>query len=387
MRFARPVTVQLDNSGNGTLTAAQVNNGSNDACGILNLHIGQAGFTCANVGANTVVLTVTDVNNNTSTCSATVTVQDLVAPNAICQPVTVQLDNSGNGTLTAAQVNNGSNDACGILNLHIGQAGFTCANVGANTVVLTVTDVNNNTSTCSATVTVQDLVAPNAICQPVTVQLDNSGNGTLTAAQVNNGSNDACGILNLHIGQAGFTCANVGANTVVLTVTDVNNNTSTCSATVTVQDLVAPNAICQPVTVQLDNSGNGTLTAAQVNNGSNDACGILNLHIGQAGFTCANVGANTVVLTVTDVNNNTSTCSATVTVQDLVAPIALCQPVTVQLNSAGNGTLNASQVNNGSNDACGIASVVFGGGSGNLVSNGSFNTGATGWTTNSGNIT
>ena len=84
--------------------------------------------------------------------------------------------------------------------------------------------------------------------------LYSAGNGTLTAAQVNNGSNDACGILNLHIGQAGFTCANVGANTVVLTVTDVNNNTSTCSATVTVQDLVAPNAICQPVTVQLDNS-------------------------------------------------------------------------------------------------------------------------------------
>jgi hypothetical protein len=358
--ICQPVTVQLDNSGNGTLTAAQVNNGSNDACGILNLHIGQAGFTCANVGANTVVLTVTDVNNNTSTCSATVTVQDLVAPNAICQPVTVQLDNSGNGTLTAAQVNNGSNDACGILNLHIGQAGFTCANVGANTVVLTVTDVNNNTSTCSATVTVQDLVAPNAICQPVTVQLDNSGNGTLTAAQVNNGSNDACGILNLHIGQAGFTCANVGANTVVLTVTDVNNNTSTCSATVTVQDLVAPNAICQPVTVQLDNSGNGTLTAAQVNNGSNDACGILNLHIGQAGFTCANVGANTVVLTVTDVNNNTSTCSATVTVQDLVAPNAICQPVTVQLDNSGNGTLTAAQVNNGSNDACGILSLHIG---------------------------
>ncbi|MBK9420376.1 MAG: hypothetical protein IPN44_04900 [Flavobacteriales bacterium] len=36
-------------------------------------------------------------------------------------------------------------------------------------------------------------------------------------------------------------------------------------------------------------------------------------------------------LTVTDQSGNTSTCTATVTVQDNVAPVAICQPVTIQL--------------------------------------------------------
>jgi hypothetical protein len=43
-------------------------------------------------------------------------------------------------------------------------------------------------------------------------------------------------------------------------VTDANGNTSTCDATVTVEDNVAPTAICQNITVQLDATGNVTIT-------------------------------------------------------------------------------------------------------------------------------
>src|SRR5581483_6072092 len=122
-----------------------------------------------------------------------------------------------------------------------------------------------------------------------------------------------------------FTCANVGDNNVTLTVTDVNGNTSTCDATVTVNDNIAPTAICKNVTIQLDASGNASITAAQVNNGSSDNCGIASMSVSPNSFTCANVGDNNVTLTVTDVNGNTSTCGAIVTVQDNVAPIARCQ--------------------------------------------------------------
>ncbi|MEZ5006911.1 MAG: hypothetical protein R2753_02035 [Chitinophagales bacterium] len=61
-------------------------------------------------------------------------------------------------------------------------------------------------------------------------------------------------------------------------------------------------------------------------------------------------------LTVTDNNNNVSTCTATVTVEDNVAPVATCQDVTVQLDASGNGSTTATAVDNGSSDACGIAS-------------------------------
>jgi hypothetical protein len=79
------------------------------------------------------------------------------------------------------------------------------------------------------------------------------------------------------LSQSAFVCAEVGANTEILTVTDVNGNSSTCTTTITVEDNVAPNAICQNITVQLDNTGNGSTTAAAVNNGSTDACGVQSL--------------------------------------------------------------------------------------------------------------
>ena len=97
----------------------------------------------------------------------------------------------------------------------------------ANTVTLTVTDNNDNVSTQTAIVTVEDNVNPIALTQAVTVQLDASGNGSTTAVLVDNGSNDACGIQSLVLSKTDFSCANVGANTVTLTVTDNNGNVST----------------------------------------------------------------------------------------------------------------------------------------------------------------
>ncbi|HLP20093.1 MAG TPA: T9SS type A sorting domain-containing protein, partial [Chitinophagales bacterium] len=353
------ITTYLDASGNATVTAAQVNNGSTDACGIATLLLDVTAFDCNDVGANTVVLTVTDVNGNASACSATVTVVDTIAPVATCQNITVQLDANGTAAITAAQVDNGSADVCSNASLSVSPNSFTCANIGANTVTLTVTDVNGNTSTCNATVTVEDTIKPVATCQNITTYLDANGNAAVTALQVNNGSADACGIASLSLSNTSFTCANIGANTVTLTVADVNGNTSTCGATVTVVDTIAPVATCQSITTYLDANGNATITAAEVNNGSADACSIASLALDLTTFDCNDIGANTVVLTVTDVNGNISTCSATVTVLDTIAPVAVCQGITVQLDANGNATITAADIDNGSTDACGIATRVL----------------------------
>ena len=352
------ITVHLDASGNASITAADVDGGSTDACGINLLSIDNSNFTCADAGANTVILSVTDINGNSSTCSATVTVIDSVAPIAVCQDITVHLDASGNASITAADIDGGSTDACGINLLSINNSNFTCADAGANTVILTVTDINGNSSTCSATVTVIDSVAPVAVCQDITVHLDASGNAAITAADVDGGSSDACGINLLSINNSNFTCADAGANTVILTVTDINGNSSTCSATVTVIDSVAPIAVCQDITVHLDASGNASITATDVDGGSSDACGINLLSIDNSNFTCADAGANTVILTVTDINGNSSTCSATVTVIDSVAPVAVCQDITVHLDASGNASITAADIDNGSADACGITLAI-----------------------------
>ena len=355
------ISVPLDGFGNASITAGMINNGSNDACGILSTVASQTAFTCADAGPNTITLTVTDNNNNVSTCTSIVTITELIPPIAVCTPFTVQLDATGNATITAANVDGGSTDNCGIVSSSVSPSAFTCVNVGPNTVTLTLTDANGNSSTCTAIVTVQDNVAPVAVCQNVSVTLDALGNGSTTALLVENGSTDACGLLTFALDQTAFTCANIvsNPNPVVLTVTDVNGNSSTCNATVSVIDNIAPVAICQDVTVNLDNTGNGSTTAALVNNGSSDICGIASMTLSQSAFICSEVGANTETLTITDVNGNSSTCTTTITVVDGIAPIALCNNVNVNLDASGNGSTTAALVNNGSSDACGIASITL----------------------------
>jgi hypothetical protein len=558
--LCQPATVQLDASGNGSITAADIDGGSTDNCGIASLAASQTTFGCGDVGTNNVTLTVTDVNGNVNTCVAVVTVEDNVAPNAVCQAFTVQLDASGNGSLTAGDIDGGSTDACGIASLVASQTTFGCADVGANSVTLTVTDNNGNVSTCTATVTVEDNVPPTALCQVATVQLDGSGSGSITTADIDGGSSDACGIASLSASQTTFGCSdvteviyqnnfdaqltnwtptdeqtaagfespalatdwggvfneywsyaadgtdrgltvykssqtstarwqlaitnNTGATltdlylyydfevpwvrfdntgnsrkaqaqwyldadgpggggyttvassplldnsgvpsgfattwltdaqmnqyglaarnvvhnltvsipdgqtfylamgrvgsgtpadqknmnfgidnlivtasplpTVTLTVTDVNGNSSTCDAPILVEDNVPPTAICQNFTLALDASGNGSITTADIDNGSNDACGIASLALDQTNFTCADVGPNTVTLTVTDNNGNVSTCTSTVTVVDNIAPNAVCAPITIQLDASGNASITANDIDGGSTDNCGIASL------------------------------
>ena len=131
---------------------------------------------------------------------------------------------------------------------------FTCSEVGPNTVTLTGTDNSSNVSTCTAIVTVLDTVSPNTVCQDITVQLDATGNASIVAADVDGGSTDNCTIATLNVTPNTFDCDDVGPNTTVLTVTDVNGNNSTCTSIVTVEDDIDPTIVCQDITVQLDAS-------------------------------------------------------------------------------------------------------------------------------------
>ncbi len=353
------ITIQLDALGDASITVGDIDGGSLDGCGSVSLAASITTFDCLNVGPNEVLLTVTDDCGNTSSCSATVTVEDEVDPDAICQDATVQLDVDGNGSITTGDIDNGSEDACGIQSLSLDNEDFTCDDVGANTVVLTVTDNNGNTSTCSATVTVEDNVDPVVTCKPATVQLDGAGSGYLLASNIALSITDACGY-SYSASQVLYDCDDIGDNTVTLTVTDNNGNTATCDATVTVEDNIDPEAVCQDITVQLPVGGTITILPEDVDGGSSDVCGLTTAtEVTPNFFRCLNVGENTVVLTVTDESGNTSTCEATVTVEDNVDPEALCQDITVQLESDGTASVEAVDIDDASTDACGIQSKTI----------------------------
>jgi hypothetical protein len=57
------ITVQLDATGNATITDDAVDNGSNDACGIQSITLSQTSFDCEDENV-IVTQTVTDVNGN-----------------------------------------------------------------------------------------------------------------------------------------------------------------------------------------------------------------------------------------------------------------------------------------------------------------------------------
>ena len=344
------ITVQLDANGNASITAAQLDNGSNDACGIASIVASKTSFDCSNIGANTVSLTVTDINGNVASADAIVTVEDATAPVAIAQDITVQLDANGVASILPSDIDNGSNDACGVT-LALSKVEFDCSNVGANTVTLTVTDANENVSTIDAIVTVEDATAPTAIAQDITVQLDANGVASILPSDIDNGSNDACGIT-LTLSKLDFDCSNVGANTVTLSVTDANANVSTIDAVVTVEDTIAPVAIAQDLTLVLDANGNASITAAQLDNGSNDACGIASIVASKTSFDCSNAGLNTVSLTVTDINGNVASVDATVTVEDTIDPVAIAQNISIDLDATGNATITPEMIDNGSSDNC-----------------------------------
>jgi hypothetical protein len=87
---------------------------------------------------------------------------------------------------------------------------------------------------------------PVAVCKDITVSLDASGNVSITPSDVDGGSYDPDGDpIALSIDKSNFTCADVGDNTVTLTVTDsCFGATDTCHATVTVVDDMPPTIAC-----------------------------------------------------------------------------------------------------------------------------------------------
>src|SRR5690606_9932991 len=148
---------------------------------------------------------------------------------------------------------------------------FDCTNLGKNAVVLTVTDVNGNFATANASVTVEDKQVSTALAKDITVELDATGNVTISPTQVDNSSADACGPVNLSLDKTSFDCSNIGPNEVILTVTDNRGNIATASAIVTIEDNNVTSAIAKNITVQLDAEGNATIEPDDVDNGSSDS--------------------------------------------------------------------------------------------------------------------
>ena len=346
------ITVYLDENGQVSIPNDAVDAGSSAACGVDSIWVEPNMFDCEDVGDNMVTMYVTDVNGNGASCPATVTVEDTIAPTCETVDITVYLDANGMVSIGDEDVDDGSDDNCAIESITVTPKDFTCSDVGNVTVTQTVTDVNGNVSTCEATVTVEDTVAPVCLTMDITVMLDVNGEATIADDAVDNGSNDACGIESITVTPNMFDCSSGDSVLVTQTVTDVNGNVSMCTAYVVIENSMGPEAVCQDITVYLDDQGMVSITPEDVDGGSSANCGDVTLEIDPSEFDCDETGPNMVTLTVTDISMMTDSCVATVTVLDTIAPVCVPNDVTVYLDDNGEASITVGDVDGGSSDNC-----------------------------------
>ncbi|WP_139002700.1 HYR domain-containing protein, partial [Hyunsoonleella aestuarii] len=233
----------------------------------------------------------------TKSCSFTVTVVGLqvtaTGTDVSCSgetdgQITVQGSGGINGYISGYVLRNSSNQVIGIYSMPVNNPNqthtFTPENtgqpIGSGTYTIEYDQSITGIGVCQATTTVvigtdPDTTPPHFSSCPSDITVSSDAN--LCSAIVNwigPIAGDNCDIASITSNFNSGSTFPLGTTTVTYTVTDGVGLTGTCSFDVTVEDNVDPTAICQDITVQLDASGNASITAAQIDNGSNDACGI-----------------------------------------------------------------------------------------------------------------
>lgn len=354
--ITRNMEAYLDENGHVLIGTDDINNNSLDACGIASMELDVDEFTCTDLGDNTVRLTVTDVHGNSRTGSATVTVLDTISPKVQCkEQVAIYLNSMGKTSIEPSYIVQEVSDNCTDYTLSLDRSDFDCEDLGEIYVELTATDNSGNASTCTTTIVVLDTLAPLPNCKDeFTVYLNAMGEGTMTSADVDDGSTDNCGIRSLKLNDSIFYCSDLGENEVVMKVTDLSGNSDSCTIKVMVLDTISPTVQCVGITVYLDTNGVAVVSTEDVHSGSSDNCGIRSVKLQDSILTCESIGTETIRLIATDLSGNTGVCAVVVTVKDTIAPNVHTRDVTINLNAAGQASLTATSVNNDSRDACGI---------------------------------
>jgi len=264
------------------------------------------------VGTYTITYSADDCSGNTASSTRTVNVVDTTAPVIALtgdNPITIEVGGSFTDPGATATDNYDQN-------ISVTTTGSVDINtVGTYTITYSAEDSSGNTApTATRTVNVVDTTAPNVVCQNISIELSSNEAVSISADDINNGSNDYSGISELSIDQSTFDCSNLGDNQIVLSVTDNYGNIGQCTGIVTVIDVVDPVIACNNITITLENMF-AEISIEDIDNGSSDNCGISDIQISQTQFTDEHVGENTISLTVTDNYGNISSCDAIVTVE------------------------------------------------------------------------
>ncbi|MBJ6116555.1 HYR domain-containing protein, partial [Pontibacter sp. BT310] len=297
-------------------------------------------LTYSELGAHTITWSFDDGNGNISTSTQQVIVTDTQKPQVITQNITVELDATGKATITPAMINNGSTDNCSIATdgYSLSKTDFTCAELGVNTVTLTVTDVKGNSETATAIVTIVDPIKP-TITAPAAVTVSTDA-GKNTASGVALGTPviiDNCSdVIITNDAAVDFP---LGNTTVTWEVTDAAGNKASATQVVTVTDNEKP----VPTLATLPTITGQCTAAATAPTATDNVAGTVTGTTSDP-TTYTAQGTYTITWTYDDGNGNSSIQTQEVEVKDDTSPIVVTQNLTVQLDATGKATITAAQI-------------------------------------------
>ncbi|MCB0631228.1 MAG: T9SS type A sorting domain-containing protein [Saprospiraceae bacterium] len=393
--------IVLDQNNQASVTLEQLHGTSTDNCGAVTpVSASQTDFDCSDLGANTVILRVSDAAGNLSTCESTITVVEHVVPTAICINKTVELTGDAAVSVDMSELAAPSTDNCDIVGYEttiytevapgeiipvtVSSLNLACAQLGQNQVEVTVTDLAGNSSNCTSIVTVEDAAAPQIICQDLTTELDAVGEGVVNAGALVAELMDNCTNLNELVPlvynpateeatsaqtELTFDCNDLDLATLyTVLVTDAAGNTASCNAVVTVEDHLSPAILCKENhTIQLDASGEAIIASTDLLLSAEDNCtapeDLQDGFFTQFGIPfgptvdCTDLGDQGILLVIQDLSGNTASCNFLLSVIDTDAPQAVCtnEEVQLDLDETGEAGIDPAVLDNGSTDNCGIA--------------------------------
>ncbi|MFD2826816.1 beta strand repeat-containing protein [Leeuwenhoekiella polynyae] len=308
--------------------------------------------------AGTYPINVTDANGCTATTSVTIT-----EPVALTASVTVDANVSCNGGNDGTATASGTGGTAVYTYLWDANAGnqttATATGLPAGTYTVTITDANGCTDTASATITEPvTLTASATVDANVSCNAGENGQATVSAV---GGTAPYTYLWDDTDAQTTATATGLPAGTYTVTITDANGCTDTASATIT-----------EPVTL----TASATVDANVSCNGGNDGTATLNLTGGTAPFdytlngityedvpdptfTFNNIPAGNHTVFIADANGCTTTASVVIEIIDNTAPLALAKDIAVTLDANGQASITASDLDDGSSDNCGVASLVI----------------------------
>src|SRR6056297_2592016 len=256
--------------------------------------------------STTITWTYDDGYGNTTTQTQDVVINDPTAPVPDTDPLPDVTAECEVASLTAPT----ATDNCVGTVTGTHDATLPITTQGTTTVTWTYEDGNGNTSTQTQDVVINDATAPVPDTDPLSDVTAECEVTTLTAPTATD--NCAGTVTGTH--DATLPITTQGTTTVTWTYEDGNGNTTTQTQDVVIDDITNPSLTVQDISVDLDESGNASINAADVVTQATDNCELSDTTLSKSEFTTDDIGDDTIEVTVNDISGNSTTQSAVVTV-------------------------------------------------------------------------